>query len=1169
MKSSIAVVRRMLLVAGVGWLAALALSASAQTNGTFRIVEASGVVEVLPHNATDWVRVGADTDLHPPVRVRTRANSTMAILMADNSVVRWPALSEVEIQPPTAAEGPGLRLLQGMFSFFHRDKPGRVHTISSGGVAGIKGTEFVVALTTVNGVEQTTLSVIDGEVAFSNEGVSVSVTNDQQIVSAPGQAPRRTPGFAANNLLQWCFYYPGVLDPDELPLTAAEKTKLAESLAAYRTGDLLAALGKYPNAQPPGSDAERVYLAALQLASGQVTPAEETLSALTATGVAERNQRLAGALRTLIAAVKRAERPSTLDPQLSTEFLAASYYEQSLAWPDSLAKALVLARRATTNSPNFGFARERVAELEFSFGRIDRAQTELKAALRLSPRNAQALALQGFLLAAQNKTRAAIASFNGALAVDGSLGNAWLGRGLCKIHQGSAKAGREDLVIAAAMEPDRAALRSYLGKAYGDAGDTKRATHELNLAKKLDKHDPTAWLYSALLNEQDNHINEAVHDLEKSQTLNNNRSVYRSSLLLDQDSAVRSANLARIYQEAGMDEVAVTEATRAVNTDYANYSAHLFLANSYNELRDPNQINLRYETPTYVEFLVGNLLAPVNAGVLSPTISQQEYSQLFAHNQLGVISETEYLSRGAWTESGAQFGTVGNFSYDFEGFYRNDPGQRPNNDIEQRQLSLTVKQQLTPNDSLYASVLQYDGSGGDLRQYYYQTNADLGLRTHETQDPIVLAGYHHQWGPGSHTLLLAGRLEDTYEVQDAQSPILAFSQRVPGGPIRGVTGTTANQDYSSTTTIYTAELQQIVEQNENCFIGGVRYQDGTFDTQNNLSHAQDFSLLPRPAYALDQSYDEHFQRLSAYGYYLWQMLESLQLTAGLSYDWLTYPQNFRSSPISGGQQTEGQLSPKAGVIWKPFCNTTLRAAYTQSLGGASLEQSYQLEPSQVAGFNQLFRSLIPESVQGENAGAKFDTYNLALDQKFGHGTYLELAVQRLNSTVDHQSGVMVVGRQTYPSTTPEHLDYDESRLLVTLDQLLGKYWSAGVNYQLTDAKLLDEFTQVPQKFQLNQSTSALLNQVAMHVQFNHSSGFFSQFQALWTDQHNSGYSPAEPGEAFWQLNVFAGYRFPRRHAELTVGLLNLTGQNYQLNPLNAVNELPRSRTLMVRFKLNF
>ena len=71
---------------------------------------------------------------------------------------------------------------------------------------------------------------------------------------------------------------------------------------------------------------------------------------------------------------------------------------------------------------------------------------------------------------------------------------------------------------------------------------------------------------------------------------------------------MRNANLARIYQNAGMKEVAVREATRAVENDYTNASAHLFLANSFDALRDPDRILLRYETPWFNELLLANLL---------------------------------------------------------------------------------------------------------------------------------------------------------------------------------------------------------------------------------------------------------------------------------------------------------------------------------------------------------------------------------------------------------------------------------------------------------------------------------------------------------------------------------------------------------------------------------
>jgi len=43
--------------------------------------------------------------------------------------------------------------------------------------------------------------------------------------------------------------------------------------------------------------------------------------------------------------------------------------------------------------------------------------------------------------------------------------------------------------------------------------------------------------------------------------------------------------------------VSEREAIRAVHADYANFSAHLFLADSYNALRDPRQVNYVTKRP--------------------------------------------------------------------------------------------------------------------------------------------------------------------------------------------------------------------------------------------------------------------------------------------------------------------------------------------------------------------------------------------------------------------------------------------------------------------------------------------------------------------------------------------------------------------------------------------
>jgi len=124
----------------------------------------------------------------------------------------------------------------------------------------------------------------------------------------------------------------------------------------------------------------------------------------------------------------------------------------------------------------------------------------------------------------------ALASFDQAIAIDPALGPAWLGRGLCRIRQGQSKAGRDDLQVAATLEPNRAVFAAIWAKRSATQAIINAPVANCCWPGNFDPNDPTAWLYSALLAQQDNRVNEAVRDLEQSQALNNNRRVYRSRL---------------------------------------------------------------------------------------------------------------------------------------------------------------------------------------------------------------------------------------------------------------------------------------------------------------------------------------------------------------------------------------------------------------------------------------------------------------------------------------------------------------------------------------------------------------------------------------------------------------------------------------------------------------
>jgi len=1130
------------------------------------VLEKEGKVEVARKGVAQWSPAQTNQVLQVGDRLRTGLRSRATLRWSNLSVVRVNELTSMEIQPPEKAGGnPQADLKSGAAYFFSREKPSEIQFRTPVASGAIRGTEFNLAVED-NG--RTVLSLLDGEVDLANAQGAETFKSGQQGTVEPGRAPAKTAMVNAINIIQWVLYYPAVVDPDDLGLTDGQKQTFSDLLKTYRSGDLLQALASYPENRPPGTDAERLLQSAVLLAAGRVEQVEANLKALQAPSP------VANALRELIAAVKHQQPEALAQPTTTSEWMARSYYEQSRS---QLQPALDAARAATRKSPGFGAAWVRVAELEFSFGRTPEALAALNKGLELSPRNAEGLALKGFLLAAQGKSTEALDYFNQAVAVDGALANAWLGRGLVKIRRGSAPAGRDDLQVAATLEPQRAVLRSYLGKAFSHLGDTRHAEKELALAKTLDPNDPTSWLYSALLHQEENRINEAVNDLQRSKELNDNRSVFRSRLLLDQDQAVRGANLAAIYRDAGMFDISVQEASRAVELDYANYSAHLFLAESYDALRDPKLINVRYETPALSELLVANLLAPPSGGTLSQNISQQEYSRFFDANHFGLFSGTEYSSRGNWLQSGSQYGIYGNTGYSVDAFYRSDIGQRPNNDLEQLELDLRIKHQFTPQDSVFFQVSDSHIKAGDLAQYYNQSQASKTLMVKEKQEPSVLVGYHREWSPGNHTLFLGARFDDVLNQDDA-NPFLLFHQVF----INPFTGTLQDRllpppaffslRYRSELEAYSAELQQIWQTPVNTLVAGARYQTASADTSSRLDQQVPGGIMLDPP-----SVKSDLTRVNFYAYENWQPIEQLRFTAGVSYDRLRYPRNIDTSPITSAEANKDQVSPKAGILWTPAKDTHVRAIYTRSLGGVFFDQSIRLEPVQIAGFNQAFRSLVPESFAGLVPGTRFETWGVGLDQTVKKtGSYFDLEGQFLKSKASRTVGILVNGDvNSDPSadtagSTLQSIHYYEKSLLFTYNQLIDRDYSVGASYKLTHAEFEGHFTEldgVTGASRLNQDASATLHQLYLFGNLYHPSGVFAQANAIWSKQFTS--TVVEPGESFWQYNLYVGYRFLQRRAEARLGLLNISDRDYRLSPLTLYNELPRERMLVASLKFYF
>src|ERR1043166_349581 len=291
--------------------------AQTEPTGESQLLTIEGKVEALRAGAKDWI--AAQTNQIPRVndRVRPAIKSRATIRLSDQSVLRLNQLTTIEIQPVPPGKKAVLDLKAGAAYFYNREGAGQTEFRTPAASGAIRGTEFHLAVAEDG---RTVLTLLDGEVDLKNDLGGVDLTSGEQAIVEPGKAPRKTAMVDALNIIQWSLYYPGVIDADELLLSADEQKALGNSLAAYRSGELLKALAEYPaNAASLNSPAVKLYVAALDLAVGQVDDAEKILNDFS--GGPAPLVRIADSLRQIVATVKFQTWARTAPPQTATEWL--------------------------------------------------------------------------------------------------------------------------------------------------------------------------------------------------------------------------------------------------------------------------------------------------------------------------------------------------------------------------------------------------------------------------------------------------------------------------------------------------------------------------------------------------------------------------------------------------------------------------------------------------------------------------------------------------------------------------------------------------------------------------------------------------------------------------------------------------------------------------------
>ncbi|MGH6629001.1 MAG: tetratricopeptide repeat protein, partial [Burkholderiales bacterium] len=445
--------------------------------------------------------------------------------------------------------------------------------------AKVEGTEFLVRVAP----SQTSVSVFDGKILVSNALGSVRLVNGEAAIAEADRPPRREILMKPRDAVQWALYYPPLIDTRLAP-TGPNAEALREALRLYRSGQIMQAVGPLDKVDAKQRDALYHDLrAGLLLSVGRVEFARADIAAARKLNPQDGT---ALALESIIAitqndkteALRLTQQAIIAEPNSPVPHVARSYAEQATF---NLDKALESARTATRLAPENALAWARVAELELAQGDMDEAEEAAEKSRTLDPQLARTQTIAGFAALTRIDISKAKSAFTEAIARDPADPLPRLGLGLAKIRRGQLEDGRRDIENAANLDPNNALVRSYLGKAYYEEKRDKVAGVELDNAKLLDPKDPTPYFYDAIRKQTENRPVEALHDLQKSIELNDNRAVYRSKLQVEGDRAMRGTSLARLYDDLGFQRRGLLESTKSLAIDPGDYSAHRFLSDTY------------------------------------------------------------------------------------------------------------------------------------------------------------------------------------------------------------------------------------------------------------------------------------------------------------------------------------------------------------------------------------------------------------------------------------------------------------------------------------------------------------------------------------------------------------------------------------------------------------
>lgn len=1075
-----------------------------------RIVSRQGEVDVRRAGTLAWSKATLDSRLCAGDSVRTGRRSRAAVLVAPENLIRLDQNSAVSITS-TGSET--------LVEFFNDDGRGSADPDCGAAYllsrfpkslkvrtpflnASIKGTEFLVEA----GCSATTLAVIEGSVAAT----PVATGGTDSVLLESGDAIR-TGADAATPLrfriqtadaVQWSLHYPALAVP-----TGADDESCSDADGA-------------PGAQCRIRGAEsslrvgRVDLAREQLRKSlERNPEDADALALLAVIALVRNEKVEA--RELSG---RAVASATPTPRA---WMARSFVQQA---DFSLESALHSAQTAATLDPSSAAALARVAELQLSLGWTDQAVASAKAAAAADPGSSRARTVLGFAWLVRLDAGKAATEFRAAIDADSSDPLPRLGLGLATIRAGNLAAGREEIEIATVLDPTNSLLRSYAGKAYFEENTPDRnrlAAGQFELARRLDPADPTPDFYESILKQVQNRPVEALELLQKSVERNDNRAVYRSRLLLDEDRASRAASIAGAFRDLGFERPASVLAAQSVFDDPGNASAHQFLADSL--LRVDRQDITRVS-----ELLQSQLLQGLNARPREPYLpfvdlgltgantsfgaGLNEYTSLYERNRVSLTASALAGNLGTVGQQVIVSGlrdkvafSAAEFSYDTDGF-------RPNNDLRHRIQTLFAQVEMLPTLGFQFEVRRRETDNGDRNLVGSPTNYDPNYRRALDQDTVRVGA---RWSPGPETDLLLSVVKAGLHEE--------VSTVIPGpGPVTALFDDRGDQ----------VEVQGIRRAGSLRLVGGAGWME------TGLQAAQAFVNFPCTASPCDTRARQQRNNQYLHGYFS-------------PYPWLGAIVGVSHDALESANLVVDRINPKFALRIAPHEWIAFRVAAFQSVRPV-FTTNQTIEPVQLLGFSQYFDDV---------NGTVSRTVAAGIDITAGPRTYIGLDGRRRK--LEDPFNTFGVPDLTHPT---------EEAYRVVVNRILASELAVGFEYRN------ERFHRSLADASANFLPRSLHNQIVpLTVRWFPTERWFAGATVTTVRQESMSdfLAPGDSGVSRFTVADFSvGYRLPGRHGALSFDVRNAFDQSFFYQDLSFLTSEPLNprflptRTFFVRVTLS-